>query len=253
MIISLPKKYRPLIALGVLLIVIGCIVWLGLLPLKQSIVKKMQDIQEFYAGRENREKQVDKLPELQGQYDAILENEKTFNILITEDKVVDFVKILETLASATNVTLSITSKDNGKIIESKKPEKETSPSSDADQQPVSGTNNAAPKTPNILDTVPFGRYLFLSVKTEGRYSDIVKFLGKAEALPFGLDVIKVDIKKKDAENNSQATAARSPANPFAILGDNSNLAQKQPPTEGENKNGIEAVFDMLVYVKKTDL
>lgn len=245
------KKYKSFIILLTLIAAIICIALFGILPLRQSINKKMRDIQEFYAGRENREKQVGKLPELQGQYDAIIENEKILDILIAEGGIVDFVKTLEQLAKEVNVAMEISSKDNGKIVEAKKPEAKTDKASNADQPSVSEESNIKEKTPSILDSAPFDRYLVLNIKAEGSYEDIVVFLNKVETLPFGLDVIKVDIKKKDAENNSSSVNRGNLANPFSILGDGKTLTeQEQLLVDEKNKENAEAVFDVLVYVKK---
>jgi hypothetical protein len=211
----------------------------------------MRDIQEFYAGRENREKQVSTLPELQDQYDAIIENEKTLDILIAKDGIVDFVKTLEQLAKEVNVVMEISSKENGKIIEAKKPEVKTDKANNADQSSVSEGGNTKEKTPSILDSAPFDRYLILNIKAEGRYEDIVMFLNKVETLPFGLDIIKVDIKKKDTENNSSSVNRGNLSNPFSMLGSGETLtAQSQLPVDEKNKENVEAMFDVLVYVKK---
>lgn len=242
------KKYVPLVFLLVLLLAMGGIVWYGIVPLRQSLQVKMRGIQEFYAGRENRDRQVNKLPELQGQYDTIIENEKTLDILLSEDAVVEFVKTVEKLAKEMNVGMTIASKDGGKIIEPKKPVAKSIPSKDANQDPVSETKSAAQKAVSILDDVPFDRYLYLSVTVDGRYEDIVAFLRKMETLPFGLDVIKIEMKQKDKEKDSQPMAS-SPSNPFAILGDMGDIVVQAAPQAAE-KNSLEAVFDILVYVKK---
>lgn len=247
------KKYKPFIILSALFAAISCTLWFGILPLNQSIEKKMRGIQEFYAGRENRERQIGELPALRGQYESIVENEKTLNVVIAENGVVDFVKTLERLAGEMNVAMDIASKDNGKIIEAKKTESSASQPSEADQSSSSETDkaSASKQAPSILDSAPFDRYLLLNVKVEGRYEDIVAFLGKAEALPFGLDVIKVDMKKKDVEKDLSSVSRGNLANPFSMLGDGKTLAnQEQLPTDEKNKDEVEAVFDMLVYVKK---
>jgi hypothetical protein len=247
------KKYLPIIYPFVLFAAISSVLWFGILPLRQSINKKMRNIQEFYAGRENREKQVDKLPELLGQYDTIIENEKTLDILIAEGGVVDFVKTLEQLAKEVNVAMGISSKDNGKIVEVKKMETNTSQSKESDRSPGSETGKtaASKQSSGILDSAPFDRYLILNIKAEGRYEDIVAFLNKVETLPFGLDVIKVDIKKKDVEKDLSSVSRGNLANPFSMLGDGKTLTgQEQLPVDEKNKENVEAVFDMLVYVKK---
>lgn len=247
-----PQKYTPIIISSVLLIAIISLVWFGILPFRQTIEKKARNIQEFYAGREHRENQAGKLPELLGQYESIVAHEKTLNILTAENEVVDFVKTLEELANSMNVAMEITAKDNGKIVEAG-PKQDANQSDNADQKQNSEKNKAAPKTPGLLDSVPFNRYLYLNVKAEGKYGDLVAFLGRLEALPFGLDVIKVDMKKKDAENNARPASALGTAkNPFAILGDSGAQLSKRQPAEkpkAYDPDALEAAFDVLVYVK----
>lgn len=244
------KKYRTFIILLALFAAIICTLLLGILPLNQSIEKKMRGIQEFYAGRENRERQIGELPALRGQYESIVENEKTLNVVIAENGVVDFVKTLERLAGEMNVAMDIASKDNGKIIEAKKLEPKTGKTGEADQTPGQEEGNKN-KEPNILDSAPFDRYLFLNVKVEGRYEDIVAFLDRVETLPFGLDVIKVDMKKKDVEKDLSSVSRGNLANPFSMLGDGKTLVNpEQSPDDEKNKDDVEATFDMLVYVKK---
>ncbi|MEK9151165.1 MAG: hypothetical protein AAB547_00870 [Patescibacteria group bacterium] len=251
MILSPYRKYTPLAALSMLLIAMGGIVWFGMKPLQRSLEEKMRGIQEFYAGRENRERQVGRLPELRGQYDAILENEETLDILITEDRVVDFVKTLEALADGMNVKLSIVSKDNGKITEKKPavaPVQPQGASADPTAPPVPSVK---PKPADILEDAPFDRSLHLSVTVEGRYGDIVAFLRKMETLPIGLDVIGVEMKKIDEQSAERPSARGAGANPFAILGDSRSVTAEP---EAAVRGDLEATFDILVYVdKKTAL
>ena len=251
MIFSSSKKYTSLAVLLSLLVAMGGIVWLGMFPLEQSLQDKMRAIQEFHAGRENRERQVKRLPELQGQYDAILANEQALDILITEDKVVDFVKTVEGLAKAQNITLSITSKDGGKVSEPKKvvakPKPVSSGSADLEDEKTPVKESPA----SIMDSVPYDRYLSLSIKAEGQYQDVVAFLGKLETLPFGLDVIGIEVKMKAREGETGSSRPLSPSNPFAILGDGRDISVESVPEIIEAEGILEAVFDVLVYVKKT--
>lgn len=233
------KKYRPLIILFVLLSLIGGTIWYGMLPLQASLQGKMRGIQEYYAGRENRDRQVSKLPELEAQYNAIIENERSLDILMKENEVVDFVKTVEALAREMNVSMSITSKDDGKIVVPKKP--------------IAKGNGE--KNTDILADLPYDKYLSLSLKVEGQYGDIVAFLRKLETLPFGLDVVRVEMTKKAEEKNSDSRATGSAINPFVMLGSSEALSSIQVVQTGstQEKDILEAVFDVLVYVKKTDL
>lgn len=232
---------------GLLLAMVG-IIWFGVVPIKQVIYEKMRGIQEFYARRENREKQIAKLSEYKGQYDAILQNEKLFDILISEDKIVDFVKTLESLANDTHTELSIASKDNGQIVESKKAV------SVKLSQPVSGdpggssdNSSTKEKSVDILNDIPFDRYLYLNVKVRGQYGDIVVFLRKMETLPVGLDVVKVEVRKGVVESPS-GVALGNGVNPFLASDSNAQAGTTEPVAA--KKDIFEAVFDVLVYVKK---
>lgn len=239
------RKYSPLIILSVLLIAMAGIAWFGMQPLQRSLEAKMRGIQEFHAGRENRERQVARLPELRGQYEAILENEDTIGILIMEDQVVDFVKTLEALADGMNVKLSIVSKDAGKITERKKPAAAPIQPQGAPADPTAPPVPVKPKVPDILEDVPFDRYLHLSVTVEGRYGDIVAFLRRMETLPIALDVIGVEMKKTDEQAPARPSARGAGGNPFAILGGNQIVT---PEPEAAVRGELEAAFDILVYV-----
>lgn len=243
MISLLYKKHASLLLFVLFAVAILGTAWFGIRPLERSLEGKMRGIQEFYAGRENRERQVTRLPELENQYRTIVANEKMLNVLITEDKVVDFVKTLETLASDMNVQMSILSKDEGKIIERKKlpiavPNRDSG-SADADV-PI-----AKQKSPDIVDDVVFGRYLRVSVEVRGQYGDIVTFLQKMETLPLGLDVVGVAMKKASEEPSRRSSGPGE--NPFAVLGGNQSVPVVQPSAVPE---GLEATFDVLVYVDK---
>jgi Tfp pilus assembly protein PilO len=235
MMFSSSKQYRTLASLFVLLLFICGIVWYGILPLQQSLQDKARGIQEFYAGRENRERQMSKLPELKEQYDAIIANEKILDILMKESEVVDFVKTVEQLAAEMHVAMTITSKDAGKVVAVKKPAAKTDQS----------------KEVSILADAPFDQYLSLSIKVDGRYDDIVTFLGKLETLPFGLDVVRIDMKKKaeEEEKDTASFVSGSAANPFSMLGESVPIAVVAE-SSAEKKDALEAVIDILVYVKK---
>src|SRR3989344_942716 len=246
------KKYAPLVTLPTLLLAMGGIAWFGILPLGQSLEEKMRGIKEFYAGRENRERQVNRLPELEMQYEVIQADGKMLRILVTEDGVVDFVKTLERLAAAMNVGLSISSKDNGAIIERAKPAAQKPGQAKAETaNPAADKPASKPVVVDILADVPFDRYLYLSVTVAGQYADIVAFLRRMETLPFALDVVKVEMKKHDAEGDASLSAAGSALNPFAMLGGTGNASGTEAtvaPVAGPDI--VEAVFDTVVYVDK---
>ncbi|MFZ2187179.1 MAG: hypothetical protein WAV46_00925 [Candidatus Moraniibacteriota bacterium] len=245
------KKYSSLIHLLVLFVAIGGIILFAILPINQSLDAKMRGIQEFYADQENQKKQVSRLPELKDQYTVIVENEPVLHILITEDQIVDFIKTLEGLADDMDVQMTITSKDNGRIIESKKIPVKAVSVTDDDTNASASTASTKPQAVNIVDDVPFNRYLRLNIKAEGQYADIVAFLRKIETLPIGLDVVGVEIKTIDVSANKNAAPPVTTNNPFAFLGDGSVVSRGGVSSITE-KNALEATFDILVYVNDTN-
>lgn len=246
--LSAYRKHTSLILLFMLLVAMSSIAWFGIVPLKQSLDMKMHGIQEYYTDQENQQKQVARLPELKDQYDMIVKNEQTLDIIITEDQIVDFIKTLEGLANDASVQMTITSKENGQIVESKGVPAKAVPSKTDDVNVA--TNDTKQKTTSIMDDVPFGKYLRLSIKTDGSYADIIAFLQKIETLPIGLDVIGVEVKKRDESAMKNTTSSGIKSNPFALLGDG-NIAP-QEASQTLTQNPLEATFDMLVYVNKKE-
>lgn len=244
---SFYKKYSTHIVLSVLLLAMVGIFWFGIVPLKQVVYDKMRSTQEFYARQENQRKQVAQLPELKAQYDAVLQNEQLFDFLIPESGVVDFVKTLEGLADQTHVEMSITSQDNGQITElKKKPAKPATAAGKNDPDASSGGDTSKKKVIDILDDIPYDKYLRLRVEVKGQYEDIVAFLRKMETLPVGLDVIHIEMRKGEAEQ-SVGRAAGSGANPFSLLGSGIQEVVEAPSV---NKDVYDAIFDVVVYIAK---
>ncbi len=116
----------------------GIIAWFGIRPFHGFIKDKADAIQEYYAFRENRERQLKKLPDLEKQFEHILTHESTIDILSSEDQIVDFVKTIERLGEEAEVHIEIQSKDSKGIVEKQKPTKKTSKASEADETEDTG-------------------------------------------------------------------------------------------------------------------
>lgn len=250
----LKKTHIPIITMLFLFVAMGLVVWFAILPIKRAISEKMDDIQKFYTSRENRDRQIGKLPELEEQFQTIKADEENLNILLKEDHIVDFVKTLEDLARETNTEISIASKEGNSIIEKKavvsKPQTKNTTDADTETPAVSDKKKAT----GILDTLPFDRYLHLSVSLVGEYADIVNFLHKMETLPFALDVVGMEMHLKDSkedQSSSRPINSGSGINPFLVsLGSEGVSVTEAPVVAPEKKNTLEAIFDTIVYVDK---
>lgn len=240
------KQAFPLMMTGILFSGMGLIMWFGILPFQRFIVEQADSIQEYYATQENRERQISRLPELEGQFKAIVADEQTLDILLSESEIVDFVKTLERLAEETKTHITLQAKD-GNAIQEKKNTKPKAKSVAASQ--IDDENPKEKTVVSILDAVPYDRYLHVNIMVIGEYRDIITFLHKMETLPLGLDVIGMSMKMRDAED-VQKKPDNGGRNPFLIFGGGTAVLgdAAEVPEEETIPGSLEATFDTVVYV-----
>lgn len=246
------KKFYPFLSTVSIFSGMGLIVWFGILPFQNFVTEKADGIQEYYATRENRLSQMQKLPDLQSQFENIQAEEDVLQILLSEERVVDFVQTLERLAKETGVQVVIQSK-TGTIIE-EKPKPKVAPKKAVVESAETEVTEKKSKTPaTILESVPFDRYLHVEVVVQGEYKTIATFLHKMETLPIGLDVIGMTMGIRDQEESANVVTADPGRNPFLILGDG---ATDSPTTETKEElvaaipGTLKASFDTVVYLDK---
>ncbi|MBI2439523.1 MAG: hypothetical protein HYV45_02905 [Candidatus Moranbacteria bacterium] len=240
-------------------VLIGLVAWFGIKPLRQIISDKRDDIQKYYTSRENRDRQIKKLPELEKQYDEILAGKNTLDIMLTEDRIVTFVKTLEQLAKETNTEIIIEAKSDKAIIEKKIVASPDQPKKSSETREAIGEENTPSSTKkdvkNIIDNLPFHRYLHITVVVRGEYVDIVTLLHKIETLPFALDMLSVEMHHVDDEEESSGRPGRSfgdGVNPFIPFGSGESTVTDTPEQQAETKKRppLEAAFEIAVYVDK---
>jgi hypothetical protein len=237
--------------MAALVALVALIAWLGILPMRSIVFGKMDDIQKFHTIRENRERQVARLPELEGQFQEIVAGEDTMHILLEEDHIVDFVKTLEGLAREENVEISIEAKESSAIVE-KKVVKPTTTADDGAS--VASTVANSKKAPlGIIETLPFDRYLHIGISLKGEYGDMVVFLHKMETLPYALDVVGFDLSV--AESTEKSAVPEPGRNPFMLFSSGSSTTDQSSETipAAEPKKGekpLKANFDTVVYIQK---
>lgn len=227
---------------------IGLILWFGIVPFQKFIREKADGIQEYHASRENRERQIARLPDLQNQFENILANEKALDILLSEDQIVDFVKTLERLAADTDTLIRIEAKDKNAIEEKKAPVRAVK-KADGQDDDDAATKKKTPAT--ILESVPYARYLHVAVIATGEYQNIMAFLHKIETLPIGMDIVKLSIRKRE-EDTSMKPVSNPGNNPFLILGDGTTVSSETTDVVSEQTipGSLEAEFDTVIYMSK---
>lgn len=238
--------------MGLLFLSMGLLVWFGIIPFRAFIVEKASNIQQLHTARESRERQLNQLPELEKQFQNILADEDVLRVLLSEDKIVDFVKVLEALAVTSQVEILIESKESAVIQEKKIVSKPKQPSSQR-----SGEEPAVVKKkniPTILESLPYDRYLRLNIIVRGEYGNIATFLHKLENLPFALDVVAMTVMIREVdEGRGSAPVGR---NPFLLTPQlnfsSTDIAALGAPKEVLPFGKLEAQFDTAVYLLKKE-
>ena len=226
----------------------GLITWFGIIPFQGRITEKADSIQEFFASRENRERQIGKLPDLQKQAESIVADGPALRILLSEDKIVNFVKTLEGLATETGTTIAIQATGNDAI------EDGTLASGEVKKKRVQLKNESVPIS--IIDSLPYNHYLHVTVTVAGSYRDIILFLHKMETLPFGIDV--VGLKIRPHAQGKQSVLPSSPGNnPFLVLssgtlvaGDTASNPSPETTANPLPLSPLEASFETVIYLSK---
>ncbi len=248
------KKYRkslPFVVVFLIFSGMGLLGWFGVMPFQRFITEKADSIQEYYATKENREQQIKKLPDLQGQFERIQAEKDVLDILLSEQNIVDFVQTLERLAEETGVFVTIQSK-SGQIIEEKKLVK--APVKKTAVAPVEGTADDTGKEKKgplpIIESVPFDRYLHVEVVVQGEYKTIVSFLHKMETLPLGIDVIGMTMNVRNDKEEGVARPENPGRNPFLMLsgGEVAAVPSEQELAKKKIPGTLEASFDTVVYL-----
>jgi uncharacterized protein YihD (DUF1040 family) len=246
------KKFSPALITASIVSGMGLLLWLGILPFHGLVVEKADDIQEYYATRENRAAQMSKLPELQTQFENIQMEEEILAILLSEEQVVNFVQTLERLAKETGVHVLIRSK-TGNIIEEKQKPKTPEKKAGITDAAEDGAAEKTSKTQlTILESLPFDRYLHVEVVATGEYQTIVTFLHKMETLSLGLDVIGMTMKVRDEEEQAKVLSGTPSRNPFLLLGGQEVISplSSEQSLEKSIPGTLEASFDTVVYLDK---
>ncbi len=257
------KKYSFVITLLLIITLMGVTFWFGIVAMYQKAVSLRDDIQKEIAHKENRERQIKRLPEIKSQYETVLSEEGHFNILLTEDRMVGLIQTMESLAEKTGTEVAIQS--NSAKFEDQTKKKTATKSEDASDDAEAKKDNSQDDTKKTLaSSLPYPNYLRLTLTVKGDYTEIVNFLHSLETLPVALDVLGVEVKQPIRTDDLGQGDVRS-VTPFQSSGDLvAPTDQGQTNGDQANKDGekvpseiakpispqLEAVFDTVIYIAK---
>lgn len=247
------NKSKPIVMQISLFAVIGLVGWFGIRLLLSTIQEKMDDIQKLSVTREHREKQLERLPDLEAQHALIGEHADRLGIILTKDRIVEFIQKIEQLAEDEDVTVEIESRDNA-FLESKvtpaekkdvaaKPAATAADKAEAAAEPAKKAPSA--KETGIVTELPLKKYLKLTITATGEYGNVVRFLHRLETLPYALDVIGLNMKLR-AEEADLVAQESGVLNPFA---EEASTAVRT----ASKVEVLEAVFETVVYMKEERL
>jgi hypothetical protein len=244
------EKIKPWILQLSLLAMIALAGWFVIRPFLLTLKAEMDAIQKLSVTREYREKQLEKLPDLEGQYALIEAEGKQLDIILTKERLVEFIETLERLALMDAVLIDIESRDNtfleSKVTVAEKTEKKegAKPAAGVDsaEEPAATPKRGGVKETGIITELPLKSFLKLTITITGEYASVVRYLHRLETLPYALDVIALNVKAHQEEIGDTIASESGVLNPFEATA---------PVVASVTPSGrLDAVFETVVYMKE---
>lgn len=234
-----PSSINPFFFYGLsVLLLMGGVMYFVISPLQEKIQFESDEIQKILAKNENTKRRIAELPRLKNEYQKIIDGESSIRLLLSEGRIVDFIREIESLAAENRGSVRITQGTIGEADRKK-------PISPADKK--ASTDAGAAQKKNLGETLGWEKTMRLSVKFSGAYPDTINFLHKIETLPYRLDIVSVAFRPapKDEDNDRSSDI-------FAPLssGGKEGLTPSGPSPRSEpEKNLIDGTFEIVIYLE----
>ena len=223
------KKYREGIAILIYAVLVGCVVYFVVMPLKAEITNRRDGLQEEISNKEGKQKKILEIPKIKDQYVTVKNESKDMDVLLKRDDAVILMERLEKLAEETGNEIKIGVLDNdpnGKI------------SAAAKSKVKSDKNKEPAKT--IVDQIPTDTDLLeIKISLVGNFNDILKFIDRLANMEYYFDIIGIKIKKNDTKTTVESPLAVP--DPFAA---------KQTGQKAADPNKLIGELDTVFYLKK---
>ncbi len=208
------------------------VLFLVILPLHQRIRAEGDEIQKILAKTENSERKISRLPEFESQYAIIRESEDRIRLMLSENRVVDFIREIETLAGKTGGEVTIAQG----AAPAPAPAKAAAPK---DKDGADASVPAKPKT--IEESLPWEKSLRLKIRFSGAYAEAANFLHKVETMPYRLDVLSVDFRPAPEDERRSDVAGD-------LFSASSSETATEPDSSAEDLR-VNASFEIAVYLE----
>lgn len=222
-------KNHLLYALFVFLVAFA-VLFLVILPLHQRIRTERDEIQKILSKTENSERKISRLPEFEAQYATIRESEDHIRLMLTEDRIVDFIREVETLAEKTGGEVTIAQGTE---------QAATPPPAPLNATEAPGAPAAQPRT--IEKDLPWEKSLRLKIRFSGAYPEAANFLHKIETLPYRLDVLAIDFRPAPEDDRRSGIAGDLFSAPLPVTG--------TEPIPSPADLLVNASFEIAVYLE----
>lgn len=182
---------RPLLAYSALLVVFATgLYFFATSPLEEKIAVESDEIQKFHAKTDNDLRKISRLPELRDQAAMIDADAPRLSLLLSEDRVVDFIREVEDIAKSTGGRVTISKGDD--LEESRKAL--SVPVARVLPKETHTTDTSGPEESGFLADLPDGKNIGFTLTFVGTYPESVNFLHKVGTAPYFLDVLSLSIR-----------------------------------------------------------
>lgn len=220
------QKQREFVSIFLFVTLVGGLIYFVMMPLISKINSIRDEIQEESLRQESSRMRLNNLPKVQDQYKRLEESQAAVDVLLDKNNAVVLIEQLEKLAEQSGDKIKISVQD---------------------QPAEKGTSSAKKRGESeekaITDELPSKDYLQLKITLDGNFEAIGKFVKELESFQYYSDIIGVEIKKSDGEDESTGQGGDfGYVSPFAIN-------QKKQEAAPKNEDSLEAVLDVVFYTK----
>ncbi|NTW26958.1 MAG: hypothetical protein HGA36_01400 [Candidatus Moranbacteria bacterium] len=219
-------KQREIIAVLSFVAIAAGLVYFVIMPLIARISGINDQIQQEVMKQEGVKMQIEQLPKVQKQYQALQEGGDLANVFLDQNKAVELIERLEKLAEITNNVITI-------AVQEKAPEvaKKTT------------SRSSAPTEETLISGLPSPNYLQMKITLIGNYDSIVSFIDALEKFEYYADIVAIQMNKNDEADTSFSV---SNIGMFGVAMPNAAATPEVQPVIIKNSD-VKAVIDSVFY------
>ncbi|PIU81069.1 MAG: hypothetical protein CO140_01655 [Candidatus Moranbacteria bacterium CG_4_9_14_3_um_filter_40_7] len=218
------KKYKIQAIIAGYFLFLGIFTYGGIFTVIKNIKNGADEIQKKIIDNEIDKKNLNKIPQLVGDYEIFSSQENNFDVILEKESEIEFIKSLEELAKETGNEISL------KLIE-----EESSQAKDVKEKTKTEEKNKK----DIKNNLPYENYIVIQLELRGEYPGLVRFLKKLENMDHFVNVVALDLKKEENQIEEK------PGNPF-VSSDNSEKEEKEA---SRKKEILKSLIDLIVYIR----